>query len=364
MQKLRALAYRWVASLGTEHDREYLLENLSVLIASGMSVIEVLEAIKADMRSTWMREQIEHIEANIEAGQSLWHALESSHMFPTHAISLIKVGEESGRLVDNLRVVALEQEKDRIFRSKIRSAMMYPIFVLSLTFTIGIGIAWFILPKLATVFAQLKVELPLITKILIGLGAFLGAYGAIVMPIVIGLVGSLVYILFFRAQTRYIGQNFLFLFPGIHRLIQELELARFGYLLGILLQAGIPITQALDSLVNASYFPGYRRLYEHMRTRIEEGNSFQKSFASFPGIGKLMPTSVQQLIVAGEKSGSLPETLLKVSATYEAKTDTTTKDLTIILEPVLLVIVWLGVVAVALAVILPIYSLIGGLSVN
>jgi type II secretory pathway component PulF len=93
----------------------------------------------------------------------------------------------------------------------------------------------------------------------------------------------------------------------------------------------------------------------------EEGNSFQKSFVAYKKIKNLIPTSVQQMVASGEQSGHLSDTLFQVGQIYEAKIETTTKNLSVILEPVLLVIVWLGVAAVAFAIILPIYSLIGGL---
>lgn len=141
-----------------------------------------------------------------------------------------------------------------------------------------------------------------------------------------------------------------------------MELGRFGYLLGTLLDAGIPISEALRSLIGTSFFPQYRKLYEHLAQNVRDGYSFEASFASSPKSQILFPSSVRQLIATGERSGNLSATFLKISQMYEAKSEATTKNLAVILEPVLLVIVWLGVVGVALAVILPIYSLIGQLN--
>lgn len=349
------------ASFVSRHSKEYFIENLSTLVGSGMTMLEAIEAVKADIRSSHMRAIIDRIAENIEAGLPLWRALDESHILPLHTISLIKVGEESGKLAENLRLVSIQEEKDRSFRSKIRSAMMYPVFVLSLTLIIGVGIAWFILPKLATVFGQLKLNLPLVTRVLIDVGRFLGERGLEAVPVFILLVVGLGYLMFYSPRTKIIGQTILFSLPGIKKLIQEVELARFGYLLGTLLRAGIPVTQAIHSLTEATFFPHYKHFYEHLERSIEEGNSFQKSFAAYPHLNRLIPTPFQQLIVTGERSGNLPEMLLSMSETFENKTELTTKNLTVILEPILLVIVWLGVVSVALAVILPIYSLIGNL---
>jgi type II secretory pathway component PulF len=311
-----------------------------------------------------MRSTLQGIKVEIENGSPIWKSLQKSELFKDHSISLIRLGEESGKLTENLKVVAIEEQKDRMFKSKLRSAMMYPVFVLAITAVVGIGIAWFILPKLATVFTQLKIKLPLITKMLINLGSFLGHYGQYVVPAVI-IFFILTYYLFFSfKKTKIIGQFILFHIPGVKQLMKEIEIARFGYLFGTLLQAGIPIILALDSLASATDFISYKKLYYHLKDSINDGNSIQKSLASFKNSKRLIPSPIQQLVVAGEKSANLSGVLLKIGLMFEEKADGTTKNLTIILEPILLVIVWLGVVAVALAVILPVYGLVGGISAS
>lgn len=353
-----------VFTFGLDKERGYFVENLSLLTSSGMSIINALDAIAQESRSRRMKNALADIREDIESGSPLWKALEKTHLFPEHALSLIRLGEASGNLIENLKVVVIEEEKDRVFRAKIRSAMIYPVFVFSLTVIIGIGTAWFILPRLASVFAQMRIELPLITRLLIRTGTFLGLYGVYVMPILIIALFIVMYVVFVSSKTKFIGQYAMFAFPGISELIKEVELARFGYLLGTLLEAGLPVTHALGSLATATEFPHYKKLYIHLRTAVEEGNSFQKSFGLFRHAHHLVPMPIQQLIFAGEQSGSLAETLLKIGHTFEGKADLTTKNLTVVLEPILLVIVWIGVVGVALGVILPIYNLIGGFNAN
>jgi type IV pilus assembly protein PilC len=342
-------------------DRDYFLENVSMLIISGMGVLEAIDAVLVDVKSKKMQRIIIEIREDVAAGSAFWKALAEVQLFPDHVLSLLRIGEESGKLADNLKIISLNQEKERLFRSKIRSAMMYPIFVLSLTLVVGLGIAWFILPRLSLIFSQLDIELPFVTKILIGAGMYLSQYGKIIIPIFLLLFILFIYFVFYFRKTRFIGQWFLFALPGIKSLIQEVEIARFGFLLGTLLEAGLPINQALNSLTAATFFPHYKKFYIYLNLKIEEGYSFKNSFLEYKGLNRLLPTPMQKLIVTGEQSGNLSKTLFKLSEIFEAKTENTTKNLTVILEPILLVIVWLGVVAVALAVVLPIYSLIGGL---
>ncbi|PKL72751.1 hypothetical protein CVV26_00630 [Candidatus Kuenenbacteria bacterium HGW-Kuenenbacteria-1] len=341
-------------------ERDFFVENLSILVASGMPILSAIDSISKELRSSRIKKILVFIRADIESGSPIWKALQKTNLFADYAISLIRLGEKSGKLIENLKIVSYEQEKNRALKSKLSSAMMYPIFVLSLTVIIGIGIAWFILPKLTSVFTQLKIELPLITKILISFGDFLGHYGQYAIPMIVVIIGVLFYFIFSFSKTKVIGQYFLFSLPGVKQLIKEVELTRFGYLLGTLLSAGLPIIQALDSLISATEILQYKNFYIHLRDSIAEGNSFQKSFVSFKNINRLIPASIQQLIIIGEQSATLSIVLLKIGQTFEAKTDNTTKNLSVLLEPILLVIVWLGVVAVAMAIILPIYSLIGG----
>lgn len=342
-------------------EKEYLLENLSILVSSGMGILSSLDSIDSDIKSRKMHKIIKKIKEDIESGSSLWKTLEKSKIFSGQIISLIKIGEESGRLSENLKVLSMQQQKERSFRSKISSAMIYPVFVFFLSIILGLGISWFILPKLAAVFSQLKIDLPLITKIIIIAGIFLGKYGMIFVPSVIIFIVASVYFGFIFSKTKFIGEYLLFKMPPTKRVLREIELGRMGYILGTLLKSGLPIVASIGSLKSVSGLRIYKKFYEFLEKNIEDGNSFQKSFQDYKKSKKLIPISIQQIIVAGEKSGNLSGALIKIGEIFEEKTENTAKNLTAILEPILLVFVWTGVMAIALAVILPIYNLIGGL---
>lgn len=353
-----------LATFGVGAEKTYFIENLSVLLSSGMDVGTALNAIKQEIKSKQLRAIIEELDQDIDDGKPLWRALDQTGLLAPHIVFLIRIGEETGRLSENLKAISIQEQKERDFKSKVSSAMMYPIFVFGLTIVIGVGIAWFILPRLAGIFSSLSIELPLITRILIAVGTFIGAYGFIAVPAFIIFICTLFYILFINRKTSISGQYILLSLPAVKKLIQEVELSRFGYIMGTLLIAGLPVVPALKSLSEATTFDFFKKFYIYLYNNIEEGKSFQKSFAEYKGINNVFPVSIQQLIISAEQSGHLPETFLKLGELYEAKTEITTKNLTVLLEPILLTIVWLGVVAVALAVVLPLYSLIGGLNAS
>lgn len=342
-------------------EKDYFIESLSMMVGSGMDILVALRAVARETRSGRLKKMIGLLGEAVEGGTSLSEALARLHMGSAHVVSLIRIGERSGRLPENLAMVALQSERDRMFKSKLRSAMMYPLFVLVLAVIVGAGIAWFILPRLASVFSSLHAELPFMTRALIAAGNFLQVYGSIAIPTFLTAIVALFFFVFLFSKTKWIGQKLLLTIPGVATLLQEIETARMGYLLGTLLEAGLPVVEAVRSLAAATTFSSYRALYATLAQLIEEGNSFEKSFTTLAHARRFIPIPVQQMIVAGENSGRLAEVLRKIGERYEARTDTTTKNLAVILEPILLVIVWLGVMFIALAVILPIYSLIGSI---
>lgn len=342
-------------------DREYFTANLALLLKAAVPVGEALDSLKETSRSKPLKEATVQMQNDIEEGIPLWRALERSRIVSQQTLSLVRLGEQSGNLVENLKVAAEQDAKQRVFRAKVRSALLYPTFVLSLTAIVGMGVAWFLLPRLAETFDQLNVELPFISRILIDFGLFLKENGLWAIPLGIFIVGIIGYILFAAPKTRMIGQAFLFRVPGVSRLLHEVEIARFGYLLGTLLQAGLSVTQALQLLHDATSVRRYQKLYSYLGQAFEDGYGFRSSLAEYKHIESLLPPAVQQMIIAGERSGALSETLASVGEIYDEKASTTTQNLEVILEPLLLVIVWMGVLGVAVAVILPIYSLIGGL---
>ncbi len=181
----------------------------------------------------------------------------------------------------------------------------------------------------------------------------------VIPPFIIATI-LFVYIIFYNKKTRWLGQSFLFSFPGIKSLIIDVELSRFGYLINSFLNVGLTVTEALSSLEKESSFYKYQKFYSFLRKQITDGFSFQDCFLAYKKTAEIIPLPIQQLISAGEQSGTLKQVFQKISETYEDKSDSATKNIATIIEPILLVIVWFGVIIVALAVILPIYSLIGG----
>jgi type II secretory pathway component PulF len=343
--------------------RDYFTSNLALLLNAAVPIQEALGSLQETSKSKPLNDALEQMKQDINDGLPLWKTLDRAGIVSSQTLALVELGEQSGRLVENLEVAARQEEKQRIFKSKVRSALLYPSFVLGLTLIVGICVAWFLLPRLSETFSQLNVALPPISKFFIGIGVFLKSNGLWAVPSGLALLGLLIYALFAAPKTKAIGQALLFKVPGISKMMHEVEVARFGYLLGTLMEAGLSVTQSLESLRGATAATSYRRLYQKLLDSFEEGYSFRTTLPKNKATAGLIPPPVQQMVIAGERSGSLPETLLSIGHIYEERADISTQNLEAVLEPILLIFVWLGVMGVAIAVILPIYSLVGGLGV-
>ncbi len=341
--------------------KEYILESLSMMLSSGVTVGEALDSILSELPSKSAKKAVQSIQIQINEGASLSAAIAASGLFNQSVVSLIEVGENSGRLPENLRVIAGQMHKTSVMNAKIKSAMLYPAFLVGLLFVVGTGVGVFLLPRLLNVLHSLQVKVGLITKIIIIAGTFFGHYGVI---LVIGVVvsGVLVSILIRRnTDARIVGESIVYQIPGIKKLLFETEVSRFGFILGTLLESGLPVVVALQSLASSMVTYRYRRFATNLCTRIEEGSSFGEVLSE-PQYKKLLPATIRQLIISAEKSGNLSSSLLKIGQIYEDKADITARNLETLLEPVILVILAVCVLFVALAVILPIYSLVGGVN--
>lgn len=340
--------------------RETVTTDLSMLINAGVSPGESARSLAKSSKSFKLKHALEQLEDAINDGRPLWQALEISGVVSTQTVVLSRLGEESGNLVQNLKLAARQERKQQSLKRKISSALLYPGIVLTLTLVVGISFTWFLLPKLSETFSQLHIKLPLISIIFIGLGQFLKINGIWAVPLTIISIFLLGYVLFLAPVTRRAGQQLLLYLPGIADLLREIETAKFGFLLGSMLESGLSVTQAISLMQDSTEIPAYHNLYKHLYQTFEDGGSFGEGFTQYKKSAGLIPVPVQQTIISGELSGSLPETLQTIGETFEERADVTVQNLETLLEPFLLIIIGAGVLTVAISILLPIYSLISG----
>ncbi|TSC59376.1 MAG: type IV pilus assembly protein PilC [Candidatus Peregrinibacteria bacterium Greene0416_62] len=337
------------------------IQNLAMMLNAGLPLIEALQTIQEELRSKAMRTVVQRIADLVEGGNPLWVAMDEQQVFSPYEVSLVRVGEEAGNLARNMEYLAIQQEKDRNLRQKVKMAMIYPTIVLVLMFIVVMGLGIFVLPNLIQVLYALNVELPLSTRIVVAFTEFMQKSGMVTGAAIIGAFITLL-ILTKYTGFKVITQWFIFRIPGIGSLAKEASIARFGVILGGLLQSGVPLVSALDSMVEVTTVISFKRFYKKLRDRVVVGDSFATCFHTIRGSRKVLPISVQQLIITGEKSGALSDTCLKVAQIYERKAEDTAAKLPVILEPALLLCIGGLVGFIAFSIIVPIYSAVGNVS--
>ncbi len=353
MQSLEALN-----NIGMGKEKTVFIENLAILLNSGLTVVDALNTIQLETRNKPMKKIIKKIVDDVESGIALWCAMDNQNFFSPYALALIRIGEEAGALSRNMEYLAVQQEKDRALKSKVQMAMIYPGIVLTLTAIITLGLAWFVLPQLVGILTSLDAELPLVTKIIIWVADFMKEHGIVAVPSFFAAAIMLACLCKFTS-LRGPTEQFIFMVPGIGPLAKSATIARFGVILGSLLKAGVPLVESIRSMADVTDTVYYKRFYYQLADNIEVGESFANAFKKIKGTGTLLPLSVQQLISTGEKSGKIADMLLRIADIYEKKAEEWAQKLPVILEPILLIFIGGLVGTIAFAIIVPIYSLVG-----
>lgn len=361
--KIKAFAKKiFLTDIVRKKDKEDFFENFSLMLSSGIDIVIALDLLKAESRSKGIKRIIGDIQADVKNGESISSAIRKAKMLPKHLMAVIEIGEKSGNLPENLKIVVEQIQRERQFKSKIRSASIYPMFVLLIMLAVGLVVAVFVLPRLTSVYKNLNVDLPDITQILINIGDWLESYGNVAIPLTLVIIITFLYFIFVFPKTKKIGQWVMLNTPVIRRLIMEVEVSRFGFLLGTLLKSGYPVIEALNLLENSTSYFRYKDFYYYLQYSISSGLSFKESIDYYKNSDKVLPVYARQLITSSEKTGKLADSLQNIGTVFEKRNEDTLKDITVLIEPLLLVVIWLAVAFVAFAVILPVYNLVGNIS--
>jgi type IV pilus assembly protein PilC len=337
---------------------EYFLDSMSMLMLAGVTVGDALESIANEIPRKNIRELFLKMRTSVDDGTLFSRAIEQTGLFGPSVITLIEIGESTGRLPQNLRVVADQMHKNNQMNARIKSAMIYPGFLISLLFIVGTGVGVFLLPKLLTTITSLNEPVGPITDALIYVGTFFAHFGLVFAGVVVMLATAIGIGIKMNDNVKAASEAIIYRIPGIKKLLFETEVARFGFILGTLLEAGLPVVTALQSLSGSMATKRYQKFASDLKTKIDEGNSFGKVLVE-PRFKKMLSGTICQIIISAEKSGTLAPSLLKIGDNYQDKADITARNLETMLEPIVLVLIAVAVLFVAVAVFLPIYSLIG-----
>ncbi|EKD33468.1 MAG: hypothetical protein ACD_76C00023G0003 [uncultured bacterium] len=330
-------------------------KHLSVMLKAGVNISRALEILETQARGR-MKIIISEIRKDVESGKKLADALAAfPKEFNEYFTNLVRAGEESGNLEANLAQLAIRFSKDHEIKQKALSAMIYPAIVLTLTGGLGLLIALFVFPRLSGLFAAFNFELPLITRILLFTVAFITGHIGLFIVFIILFV-ALVFVFIKSKATKKFAHALYLRIPVVKTIAFDVNISRFTNALSSLLEGSIPIDKSLlitqEVISNEIYKIAIKKVHDH----VEAGEPFAEMLAQNP---HLFPPFVSQMIQIGEETGRLEEMLGYISEYYETELDTTLKNLSVIIEPVLLIFIGVIVLGIALAVISPIYNFLG-----
>ena len=328
--------------------------NLEVMVRSGIPILQSLELLKKQAKSRAFVSILDQLIADIKNGRFLSVGLERyKNIFGEFFINLVKVGETSGTLSENLKYLSEELKKKDELQKKVRGAMAYPIIILIATLGITSIMMFFIFPKILPVLTSINVPLPFITRAFIATSNFFINYGYWVLA---GLVGFFVgfWLILKITKVRFVWHHLIIKIPLIGNMSRSVNIINFGRTMGLLLRAGIRIVEALEITSRTVSNLVYRREILKIADGVKKGDPMSKYLFENAA---LFPPIFSQMILVGENTGKLDESILFLSDFYEAELDEATKTLSSFLEPLLLLVMGVIVAFVALAIITPIYSI-------
>jgi len=340
-------------------ERIDFVKNLAVMLESGIAVNEALASLSEQARSKTFRKVITRIQNKIETGTSLSEAFSHEEkIFGQVFLSLIRAGEVSGTLRENLLFVADWLERSNDLKKEISAATLYPKFVLSATVLLGGGLAVFILPKLVPLFGQLNVELPFITRVLLAFALFLQTYWLLLL--LGGIAAVVAFLLLNRLRpVRRVLHAYYIKVPIFGKLTSNYQLTLVPQILSTLLRSGVPIGDSITVASGAATNLSYEESLLDIRERVQKGTTLSDAMRRHPA---LYPKNFINIVAVGEQTGSLERSFTHLADYHSKEVSSTAKRLPTIIEPILLVTIALAVGAVALSIIMPIYQLTGNIA--
>jgi len=339
-------------------DKIIFARNLSAMINAGLSLSRALGVLERQSTNLKFKKVLQSLTYNISKGKSLSDGMkEFPKVFPPLFVSMVGAGEESGNLADSLLIVGNQLEKTYLLKKKIKGAMIYPAIVISAMIIIAILMFIFVVPTLSETFKSMNVELPMSTTIIIGISEFLANHGILALLIAVIVVTVLV-ILFRTPKGKRYGELTLLHLPIFSKLVKESNSARTARTLSSLLSAGVDVVEAISitkSVVQNSF---YKDVLTAAGENVQKGIALS---AIFMENSNLYPVLVGEMIEVGEETGKLSDMLLRVAEFYENEVDTATRDLSTIIEPILMVVIGAGVGFFAVSMITPMYSIMSGI---
>ncbi|MDE2399438.1 MAG: type II secretion system F family protein [Patescibacteria group bacterium] len=340
-------------------DQILLTKNLSGMLKAGLSLTRALSVLKKQTKNETLSKILISLTNDINGGETLSAALSKfPDVFSKLFVSMARAGEESGNLSGALSDIGLNLEKSHSLTKKIHGALIYPGVIMSAMVVIGILMFAFVVPTLANTFKELGVVLPVSTRALIFFGNFFSHNLLLTFIILISLAFGVYSLLRAKFMAKYI--DFLFLkIPVVKNLVKELNTSRTARSMSSLLLSGVSLTRSVEITEDVVQNVYYKKVLNQAKVAVEKGAPFSEVFEKN---SNLYPIMMSEMIQVGEETGKLSDMLLQIALFYEEEIENKTKNLSTIIEPLLMVVIGAGVGFFAISMISPLYSILGSIN--
>jgi type IV pilus assembly protein PilC len=336
-----------------------MTRNIGSMLKAGLTISRALSVVERQSSNPRLKGVLKRIVERINQGEQVNEALkEFPKVFNDLYIAMVRAGEESGSLAESLQTLAIQMERSNTLMKKIKGAMIYPVIVMTVMVVIGILMMIYVMPQITGVFKGMDMELPATTQFLIMTSDFMVNYTLLVIA---GLIGGIVgFVYFLKTKAGKIATSWVIpKLPIIGKLAKETNSARTARTLSSLLSSGVDVLQSIQITEEVLQNVYYKEILHEAAERVEKGTALSEVFIQRKD---LYPILVGEMIMVGEETGQIAGMLGELAIFYETEVERKTKDLSTIIEPLLMVVIGTSVGFLALALIAPIYSISDGLS--
>ena len=337
-------------------DLVIMSRQLAVMVSAAIPLVEAIRNIARQTENPKLREIMLDVSTEVEGGARISDALERhSKVFSGFFVNMIRSGETSGQLEEVLEYLADQQEKDYDLTSKIRSALIYPAFILSALVVVGFIMMSFVVPQLTQILQEANVQLPLSTRILIAVSGFFKTFWWLIL---IGMVGAIIGAKV-AVQTpggRLVWDGLKLKLPIFSILFRNIYVVRFTRSLATLLHGGVDQISALEICAGIVGNQHWKNMVYETIKEVNEGNSITTAFAR----SKYVPGMMTQMLSVGEETGKLQEVLKRVADFFNREVDNTVANLVVLIEPIVMILLGVAVGVMVSAILLPLYQLSSG----
>ena len=336
-------------------DKVFLTKYLALMLRVGTDLLSAIDILITDFDKPAVRNFLLEVRENLSKGKPFYEAFAARPgTFSPTFTSLVKAAEASGSLEKTFEDLSVSLEGEAELRSKIRSAMIYPVILLTMMSAIIIFLVTFVLPKLANVFSTSGVQPPAFSQLVFAVGLFVGANLGIIIPLVIGVIAACVWAVYKTETGKRALDRFITSVPLIRGITRDLAVQRMASTMSSLMKAGLPITEtitvAADTVGLRDYkFALLRVANEGLAKGLTIGDAFKRE--------TVFPKSFVNLIAVSEKAGHLEEVLDTLANFYGSNVDANIKAVVSLIEPLMLLLMGVMVAVIALSIIVPIYQL-------